>query len=231
MAIKPNFYETLYVVRPDLKEEELTKIQTKLDDFVGAHEGEIMKSAKWAERELAYEILDHKRGVYYILVYKAFPTVTRDVEKHLRFYNTDVLRFMTVKITEEAAMKAKFSEAEKSKDAKTETPEKEAPKEEPAKAEAPPVTPPVEAAQPEALAQKEAPKEEPAKEEAPPETQPVEAAQPETPAQTEAPKEEPEKAEAPPVVEAAQPEAPAQTEAPQEETVPDTDAEEEGGKE
>ena len=167
MAIKPNFYETLYVVRPDLKEEELTKIQTKLDDFVGAHEGEIMQSAKWAERELAYEILDHKRGVYYILVYKAFPTVTRDVEKHLRFYNTDVLRFMTVKITEEAAMKAKFSEAEKSKDAKTETPEKEAPKEEPAKAEAPPVTPPVEAAQPEAPAQTEAPKEEPAKEEAP----------------------------------------------------------------
>ncbi len=107
MALKPNYYETLYVVRPDLKEDELSKIQSKLPEFIEAHEGEVMKSDKWAERSLAYEILDHKRGVFYILIFKALPTVTRDIEKHLRFYNTDVLRFMTVKITEEVAVREK----------------------------------------------------------------------------------------------------------------------------
>ena len=107
MALKPNYYETLYVVRPDLKEDELSKIQSKLPEFIEAHDGEIMRSDKWAERELAYEIQDHTRGVYYIMVFKALPTVTKDIEKHLKFYNTDVLRFMTVKINEEAAVREK----------------------------------------------------------------------------------------------------------------------------
>ena len=96
MAIKPNYYETLYVVRPDLAEEDLAKIQQKLTEAIAAHDGEIIKSDKWAQRELAYEIQDHKRGIYHILISKALPGVVADLEKHLRFYNNDVLRFMTV---------------------------------------------------------------------------------------------------------------------------------------
>jgi|GEM_PF-101854 len=133
MALKPNYYETLYVVRPDLKEDELSKIQSKLPEFIAAHDGEIMKSDKWAERELAYEIQDHKRGVFYVLIFKALPTVTRDIEKHLRFYNTDVLRFMTVKINEEVAVREKNAAAERSaaEHAAPEAPAESVPSEEP----------------------------------------------------------------------------------------------------
>ncbi len=114
MAIKPNFYETLYVVRPDIKEEELTKVQQKLDESIAAHEGEIIKSDKWAQRELAYEIKDHTRGTYYIMVFKALPGVVAELEKHLRFYNNDVLRFMTVGISEDAANREKASKEQAS---------------------------------------------------------------------------------------------------------------------
>jgi len=109
MAITPNYYETLYTTRPDLKEEDLAKIQQKLLDSISNNEGEIVKAEKWAERELAYEIQDHKRGIYYILVFKALPDASKEVEKHLQFYRTDVLRFITLKITEEAANKHKKS--------------------------------------------------------------------------------------------------------------------------
>ncbi len=113
MAITPNYYETLYLTRPDLKEEDLAKIQQKLLDSISNNEGEIVKAEKWAERELPYEIQDHKRGIYYILVFKAMPDSSKEVEKHLQFYRTDVLRFMTLKITEEAANKHKKSKEEK----------------------------------------------------------------------------------------------------------------------
>ena len=83
MAETPNHYETLYVTRPDLKEEDLTKIQQKLLDSIFANEGEVIKADKWAERELAYEVQDHKRGIYYILVFKALPEASKEVEKHL----------------------------------------------------------------------------------------------------------------------------------------------------
>jgi small subunit ribosomal protein S6 len=121
MAIKPNYYETLYVVRPDLAEEDLAKIQQKLNDAIAAHEGEIIKSDKWGQRELAYEIQDHKRGIYHILISKALPGVVADLEKHLRFYNNDVLRFMTVAITEDAANREKAAPENKEEAETSET--------------------------------------------------------------------------------------------------------------
>ena len=208
MALKPNYYETLYVVRPDLKEDELQKIQSKLPEFIQAHDGEIMRSDKWAERELAYEIQDHTRGTYYILIFKAMPTVTKDIEKHLGFYNTDVLRFMTVKINEEAAVR-----------------EQNAAKESAAEPEARAETPPAETVEtPEAPAEPEVTQEPTEAQATEPETAQKETteaapteeteAQPETPQQT--PQEEPQPVE--------EPEAGAQ-----EEVAPES--EEEGGKE
>ena len=112
MAVTPNYYETLYVTRPDLTDEDLAKIQQKLLDSISSNQGEVIREDKWAERDLAYEIQDHKRGIYYILVFKAMPEASKQVEKHLHFYNTDVLRFMTLKITEEAANKNKATQEE-----------------------------------------------------------------------------------------------------------------------
>lgn len=122
MAITPNYYETLYLVRPDLQEEDLGKIQQKLQDSISSNQGEIIKDEKWAERELAYEVQDHKRGIYYILVYKALPNASKEVEKHLQFYRTDVLRFMTLKTTEEAVNKNKASEKKPEKAEATPSP-------------------------------------------------------------------------------------------------------------
>jgi small subunit ribosomal protein S6 len=99
-----NYYETLYLTRPDLTDEELSKVQGKLNEAITNHDGEIFKSEKWAERNLTYRIGKFTKGVYYILIYKALPSVVAEVEKNLRFYNTDVLRFMTVKIKKEIAL-------------------------------------------------------------------------------------------------------------------------------
>ena len=105
MAVTPNYYETLYITRPDIQEEDLAKIQQKLQDSISAHQGEIIKADKWAERGLAYEIQNHQKGIYDILIFKALPGVGAEIEKHLSFYNTDILRFITLRITEEAAKK------------------------------------------------------------------------------------------------------------------------------
>ena len=105
MAVKPRYYETLYIIRPDIKEEDLAKIQQRLRDAISANEGEIIKFDKWAQRELAYEIQNYSRGVYYIIIFKSLPGAVAELERHLRFYNTDVLRFITVSITEAAANK------------------------------------------------------------------------------------------------------------------------------
>ena len=123
MAVTPNYYETLYLMRPDIKDEDLAKIQQRLLDSISSNQGEVLRNDKWSESELAYEIQDHKRGIYYILVYSALPEASKEIEKHLRFYNTDVLRFMTLKTTEEAANKNKGTEKDTSQKAEPPTSE------------------------------------------------------------------------------------------------------------
>ena len=124
MAVKPKYYETLYVVRPDIKEEELAKIQQKLDEALAANEGEVIRSDKWAQRELAYEIKDYTKGIYYIIVFKALPGAAAELERHLRFYNTDVLRFMTVVISENATKREKAAPETKTQTEPAEAPAK-----------------------------------------------------------------------------------------------------------
>ena len=135
MAVEHYYYETLYLVRPDLKEEELSKIQNRLSDSLSSHEAELYKSDKWAQRNLAYEIQDHTKGVYYIIVYKALPGVVAELEKHLRFYKSDVLRFMTVKIDEDAANRARLAEENKQEEKSEQAPEQNSAPSEPEEAD------------------------------------------------------------------------------------------------
>ncbi len=101
------YYETLYLVRPDLTEDELNKVQGRLKEAISNHEGEIFKSQKWADRNLAYRIGKYNKGVYYILVYKSLRSAVAEVEKNLRFFSGEVLRFMTVRINQETAVREK----------------------------------------------------------------------------------------------------------------------------
>jgi small subunit ribosomal protein S6 len=103
MAIQPKFYETLYLVRPDINPDDLATIQEKVTKAINSGEGEISRDEKWAERDLTYPINDYTRGTYYIVDFKALPSVIANIEKHLAFHNVDVLRFMTVNVEEPSA--------------------------------------------------------------------------------------------------------------------------------
>ena len=133
MAIQPKFYETLYLVRPDISPDDLTVIQNKVTSTITSANGEISRDEKWAERDLAYPINDYTRGTYYIVEFKALPNVIAGIEKHLAFHNVDVLRFMTISIDEPSAANA---------DAPAVGTEKPAARETAPSASAPPAAPP-----------------------------------------------------------------------------------------
>jgi ribosomal protein S18/ribosomal protein S6 len=94
----PQYYETLYLVRPDITEDELNRVQERLKGIITNHQGEILKSEKWAERNIAYTIRNYSKGIYYILLYKALPGVVADIERSLRLLKDEVLRFLTTRV-------------------------------------------------------------------------------------------------------------------------------------
>jgi small subunit ribosomal protein S6 len=88
-------YETLFIVRPDIDEEALNKVVTKVEDVVKATEGTILDSEIWGKRRLAYEVKKYTEGIYVKVNFDAPPTVVGKLREHFRF-NDDVIRELIV---------------------------------------------------------------------------------------------------------------------------------------
>ena len=93
-----NSYETLFIVKPTLTEEETGAILQKYKDEVAAQGGELKAERIVGLRRLAYPIQKQERGFYTILYYVAPPSAIAEIERKMK-YDEDVLRFMTVKYT------------------------------------------------------------------------------------------------------------------------------------
>ncbi len=90
-------YETIFIVRPDLTQEE---IDANLEFFKGNIEqngGEILKVEPWGKLSFAYEVEDYREGYYFLIQYNASGNYNEELEKRYR-YSEDVLRFCIVKI-------------------------------------------------------------------------------------------------------------------------------------
>jgi len=89
-------YETLFVVKPTLTEEE---IKTQIDNVKSILEkngAEIAATFDWGMRKLAYEIDKNPRGYYYVIYYTAPSALIKELERNFR-YNEEIIRFLNVK--------------------------------------------------------------------------------------------------------------------------------------
>jgi small subunit ribosomal protein S6 len=89
-------YETMFVLKPTLTDEEVQKQIESIEGVVTAQGGEVSAIDKIGVRDLAYEVRKHKRGNYTIIYYKAPAAAIKEIERNLRI-NEDVIRFLTVK--------------------------------------------------------------------------------------------------------------------------------------
>lgn len=90
------FYETMFILKPTLVEEE---IKTRIDFFkevITKNGGEIETCLDMGMRNLAYEIKKNKRGYYFVIYFKAQPSLIRELERNYRI-NEEILRFIVIK--------------------------------------------------------------------------------------------------------------------------------------
>jgi len=91
-----NCYETLFVVKPTLTEEEITATITKVKDVLEKEGAELVATDDMGMRKLAYPVDKHARGYYTVLFYKAEGTVIKELERNLKI-SEDVIKFLSVK--------------------------------------------------------------------------------------------------------------------------------------
>ncbi|NEO54168.1 MAG: 30S ribosomal protein S6 [Okeania sp. SIO3B5] len=94
--MKPFIYETMYILRPDLNEEQVEQEIAKYKDLLqeqGAYDIEIQHRGK---RRLAYEIDDRREGTYIQMNYQGPPTQIAVLERAMRL-SEEVIRYLTIK--------------------------------------------------------------------------------------------------------------------------------------
>jgi len=95
MTLEP-YYETMYILRPDIPEEEVESHVTKYRDMLVEAGAEVLDNQMRGKRRLAYPIDKHKEGIYVQLSHNGDGQHVGVLEKAMRL-SEDVIRYLTVK--------------------------------------------------------------------------------------------------------------------------------------
>jgi small subunit ribosomal protein S6 len=111
-------YETIFIVDPDLSEEERSPLFERLKPLFPQLDGFLVMVDEWGTKKLAYEIKKKKRGYYVRLDYCGTGPLVSEIE---RFFRIDdrVLKYMTVLLEKDVDLenlKAELAEAETEED-------------------------------------------------------------------------------------------------------------------
>ncbi|MBU0942986.1 MAG: 30S ribosomal protein S6 [Proteobacteria bacterium] len=92
-------YETIYILRPTLSEDEINTIIKNTNTIICTGNGQIISLDKWGLRKLAYLIKKESQGFY---IYCDFATDTANVAEMERKFRIDdaVMKYMTVKLAD-----------------------------------------------------------------------------------------------------------------------------------
>ena len=90
------YYETMYILRPDIPEEEVESHVNKYRDLVLEAGGQVLDNQMRGKRRLAYPIAKHREGIYVQLNHDGNGQQVAPLERAMRL-SEDVIRYLTVK--------------------------------------------------------------------------------------------------------------------------------------
>ena len=107
-------YETIFIVRPNVAEDEIEAVINKTSSIIEGDGGTIIKIDKWGLKKLAYLIKKETQGIYVHIDYAAIPASVSELERIFRI-DDKVLKYLTVKLADSCdpeAIKEELAKAE-----------------------------------------------------------------------------------------------------------------------
>jgi len=93
-------YETIFIIDPDLSDEERNPVVERLQEIINQHGGFLVITDEWGSKKLAYEVKKKIRGYYIRIDYCGTGKLVNEIE---RFFRIDdrVMKYMTVLLERE----------------------------------------------------------------------------------------------------------------------------------
>ena len=90
-------YEILFIVRPDLDEKAVKDTFKKFEDILVKNGAKVLSDKDMGQKELAYEINNHKSGHYFLINVESETKAINEFER-LATLSEDIIRHITVKL-------------------------------------------------------------------------------------------------------------------------------------
>ena len=91
-----NNYEGVFIVDPELKQEDQTKIETWIKDAISKQKGVVENLENWGKKRLAYRIRKKREGVYLLVNFQAPADIITGLERAYKL-NESIFKLMIIK--------------------------------------------------------------------------------------------------------------------------------------
>jgi small subunit ribosomal protein S6 len=93
-------YETVFLVKPDLTDDNIDKIKERVRGIVDREGGRIIQFTIWGKKKTMYVIAKQARAIYVHAHYLGGTTLVAEVERNLRNFD-EVTRFLSTKLADD----------------------------------------------------------------------------------------------------------------------------------
>lgn len=92
-------YEVMFIIRPDVPDEEVDKLIAQMEGVVGGAGGKVESVEKMGRRKLAYRVRRNREGYYVLFTLHGTGDTVKELERRLKVTDA-VIRYLTVRVDE-----------------------------------------------------------------------------------------------------------------------------------
>ncbi len=93
-------YETIFLVKPDLTDDNVDRLKERVRGIVSREGGKVLRFTVWGKKKTLYPIAKQPRAIYVHTHYLGSSAMVAEVERNLRNFD-EVTRYLSVKIADE----------------------------------------------------------------------------------------------------------------------------------
>ena len=90
-------YEIMFIVRPNIEETSIKEVAKNFEKVLTDNGAKVLASKELGQKELAYEIKDHKTGYYFLINIEANDAKAINEFDRLALISEDVIRHLIIK--------------------------------------------------------------------------------------------------------------------------------------
>src|SRR5437588_9505681 len=108
-TMEERLYDLIFIVRPATPEEEIKKVEHRVEHACTEKGAKIEKTEHWGTRKLAYRVAKHREGIYvYYQIRTSHNDLIVELERRLKVQDA-VIKYLTIRLDEDLKRQKKLT--------------------------------------------------------------------------------------------------------------------------